>query len=334
MIIALSAVATALAPVERVYLSYGHRANSFSAAFDPDLERHVTDEGFVAFARHECTKTSLAFFDPVGGKIETVLDSFINRERRRGRVAFWKVSTATARYLCERHGFAAAPYGTEHALDLSGDMLRGPKRRNLRRDVNNARKAGARVEVVEAADASLTTCERRWLAARPQSREIRRATRRCRAAPEPYCTKVRAVDDTGATLGWAAFDHCYRDGVLIGAGFSTVRWDPCAPKGLPALLAIEGAALVADGRATFRLELGEAPLAPLPAHLVEDFPPLPFVSAITRLVYDRGRLLYNARGISAWKRKWRAEESALWICCEKDPPFLETVAALALIYDP
>ena len=217
MIIALAAVATALAPVERLYLSYGHRANSFSAAFDPDLERHVTDEGFVAFARHECTRTSLAFFDPVGGEIETVLDSFINQERRRGRVAFWKVSTATARYLCARHGFAAAPYGTEHALDLSGDMLRGPKRRNLRRDVNNARKAGARVEVVEAADASLTTCERRWLAARPQSREIRRATRRCRAAPEPYCTKVRAVDDTGATLGWAAFDHCYRDGVLVGA---------------------------------------------------------------------------------------------------------------------
>ena len=94
------------------------------------------------------------------------------------------------------------------------------------------------------------------------------------------------------------------------------------------------AALVADGRATFRLELGEAPLAPLPTRLAEDFPPLPFVSAVTRLVYDRGRLLYNARGISAWKRKWRAEESALWICCERDPPVVETVAALALIYDP
>ena len=334
MMLALVVAATALAPVDRLYLSYGHRANSFSAAFDPDLERHVTDQGFVAFARHECTKTSLAFFDPVGGEIETVLDSFINQERRRGRVAFWKVSTATARYLCARYGFAATPYGTEHALDLSGDMLRGSKRRNLRRDVTSARKAGARVEVVEAADASLTTCERRWLAARPQSREIRRATRRCRAAPEPYCTKVRAVDDTGATLGWAAFDHCYRDGDLVGAGFSTVRWDPEAPKGIPALLAVDGVALVADGRATFRLELGEAPLAPLPTHLAEGFPPLPFVSAVTRLVYDRGRLLYNARGISAWKRKWRADEAALWICCERDPPVRETVAALALIYDP
>ena len=124
----------------------------------------------------------------------------------------------------------------------------------------------------------------------------------------------------------------------VGAGFSTVRWDPGAPKGLPALLAVDGAALVAQDSDTsgdtFRLELGEAPLAPLPAHLAEDFPPLPFVSAITRLVYDRGRLLYNARGISAWKRKWRADESALWICCEEDPPVLETVAALALIYGP
>ena len=124
----------------------------------------------------------------------------------------------------------------------------------------------------------------------------------------------------------------------VGAGFSTVRWDPGAPKGLPALLAVDGAAIVAQdsdtSSDTFRLELGEAPLAPLPAHLAEDFPPLPFVSAITRLVYDRGRLLYNARGISAWKRKWRADESALWICCEEDPPVLETVAALALIYGP
>ena len=91
MMLALVVAATALAPVERLYLRHGHRANSFSAAFDPDLERHVTDQGFVAFARHECTRTSLAFFDPVGGEIETVLDSFINQERRRGRVAFWKV---------------------------------------------------------------------------------------------------------------------------------------------------------------------------------------------------------------------------------------------------
>ena len=97
MMFALVVAATALAPVERLYLRHGHRANSFSAAFDPDLERHVTEEGFVAFARHECTRTSLAFFDPVGGEIETVLDSFINQERRSGRVAFWKVSTATAR---------------------------------------------------------------------------------------------------------------------------------------------------------------------------------------------------------------------------------------------
>ncbi len=28
------------------------------------------------------------------------------------------------------------------------------------------------------------------------------------------------------------------------------------------------------------------------------------------------------------------EEAALWICCERDPPVVETVAALALIYDP
>ena len=124
----------------------------------------------------------------------------------------------------------------------------------------------------------------------------------------------------------------------VGAGFSTVRWDPGAPKGLPALLAVDGAALVAQdsdtSSDTFRLELGEAPLAPLPNSLAEDFKGLPFVSAVTRLVYDRGRVLYNARGISAWKRKWRADEAALWICCERDPPVLETVAALALIYDP
>ena len=137
---------------------------------------------------------------------------------------------------------------------------------------------------------------------------------------------------------FAAFPTHWLICAQVGAGFSTVRWDPGAPKGLPALLAIEGAALVAQdsdtSSDTFRLELGEAPLAPLPRHLAEDFPPLPFVGAVTRLVYDRGRVLYNARGISDWKRKWRADEAALWICCERDPPVLETVAALALIYDP
>ena len=100
MMLAFVAAAAALNPVERLYLRHGHRANSFSAAFDPDLERHVTDEGFVAFARHECTKTSLAFFDPVGADMETVLDAFMKRERQRGSVAFWKVSTCVEINKC------------------------------------------------------------------------------------------------------------------------------------------------------------------------------------------------------------------------------------------
>ena len=105
MMLALVVAATALAPVERLYLSYGHRANSFSAAFDPDLERHVTDQGFVAFARHECTRTSLAFFDPVCDPhaAPAVLDAFMKRERQRGSVAFWKVSTCVEINQCVGH---------------------------------------------------------------------------------------------------------------------------------------------------------------------------------------------------------------------------------------
>ena len=136
MVIALVAVLAALAPVERLYLRYGHRANSFSAAFDPDLERHVTEEGFVAFARHECTRTSLAFFDPVCGEdhMETVLDSFMERERQRGRVAFWKVSTCVEINQCDgctRQFFTKSFLGDDAAVlaRSSGEETASPRHR-------------------------------------------------------------------------------------------------------------------------------------------------------------------------------------------------------------
>ena len=44
-----------------------------------------------------------------------------------------------------------------------------------------------------------------------------------------------------------------------------------------------------------------------------------------------GTALYNTRGLTRWKRKWRAEQEVLYCAVERETPLRETAAALALI---
>ena len=345
--------------VERLYLTHGSSANAFSAAYDPDLHRHVSPcgSGFVAYAR--CLGTTIAFFDPVCDEhdLPVVLDNFLSAMRPHGRVGFWKVSEATAHHLSHR-GYALAPYGLENDFAMGAgaeeDLLRGSQLRGLRREVRAARAAGVRVEPIHASDdslwGSLASVNRAWLATRARRVEIKRATRRCPLLHEEHCTKLVARDSDGI-VGWAALDHVYAGGALIGGGLSTVRWRPDAPTGVAALLALDGAShlmrehhsqsvMHSDGASSsFVLALGESPLAPLPPALAAPLasPSLTpartsrSLSALFRVAYNLGNTVYNAEGLTRWKRKWRCEQRPLFCAVENEPPLREILAGAALI---
>ena len=97
----------------------------------------------------------------------------------------------------------------------------------------------------------------------------------------------------------------------------------------------------ADDVADFVLALGESPLAP-PEALPAEAEALPagwrrsrLVSALFRIIYSLDGAVYNARGLGAWKRKWRPREQRRVYCAVQRggvwPPLREALAAAVLI---
>ena len=235
--------------------------------------------------------------------------------------------------------------------------LRGTRMRSLRRELRAARSSGVRIELLDDAMdvdwSELESVNTQWLASRARRVEIKRATRRCPLEHEKHCTKLIARDADGETIAWAAFDHLYSGGVLVGGGFSTVRYVPHAPPGVTALLAYDGVQLlyahahehhgtpVVHSPDDFVLALGESPMAETaslpsgPGVAPEDLSSRArsgFLARLFRVLYRIGGRLYNTRGISEWKRKWRAPvQTPLYCAVEGRPPLRETVATMALI---
>ena len=134
---------TVLPTAERHFFEHGCHANSYSVAFDPDLQRHITADGVVAFARNDLMGVTTVFFDPLCDEIALpdVLDGFIDAVQRthpNDRIAFWKVGCAVADLLAER-GYLLAPYGIENDVWLPRE-LGGTRLRGLRRQVDAARR--------------------------------------------------------------------------------------------------------------------------------------------------------------------------------------------------
>ena len=325
----------------------------FSVAFDPDLQRHITSEGVIAFTRNDLMGVTTVFFDPLceDSALPEVLDGFfdaVHTEHPHDRIAFWKVSRAVANVLSDR-GYQLAPYGIENDVCLPR-ALGGTQLRGLRRQVDAARRRGVVVQVVEAsADAAdwadLRAVTDRWLKTRPQPFEVKRVTRRTPHASEEHCTKLVARLPDGSAVGWAAFDHMYCRGELIGCGMNAVRYDPASCPGVAALLAQDGAALVQQKLAariggkshtTFRLALGESPLPSSEA--LDGFENVHrssrFLEQIFHLVRERGRWLYGVQGISDWKRKWRADREVTYCALPSGsvPPLREALAVTSSLF--
>ena len=336
-----------------LYTKHGGFANAFSATFDPDLCHHIAKDkdGFVAYARSPRLRVTVAFFDPVcaSDALPRVIDEFIATFKPLGRVGFWKISERTADLLAAR-GYACARYGLDNDLTLP-IKLSGPRLRGLRREVSAARAAGVRIEKVGESDepwADLAAINERWLATRARRTEIRRATRRCPLRHEPHCTKLVARAADGRLVGWAALDHLYRDGRLVGGGLSTVRWESDSP-GIAALLAHDGIGLLQQqgaaaniGDGSFVLALGESPLASEPTDdSVAAHDALPatsrsrYMEILFRGIYKFGGAVYNMRGITEWKRKWRAEQRWMYVALERGrrwrQPWRETLAVVRLV---
>ena len=157
---------------------------------------------------------------------------------------------------------------------------------------------------------------------------------------------MAARRDDGTVVGWAALDHVYHHGALVGAALNAVRYDPAA-RGVAALLALEGGELVRRAAAEaeeeaeeeFVLFLGESPLAPTADLGARHADPRlatarrsRFLDTVFDILHRRANAVYNTAGIASWKSKFRAEERPVtYACVSAEPPLRETAAFLSLL---
>ena len=338
-----------LAPhlTEDLYLQFGDFTNAFSVAFDVDLQRHhyhcKGQKGIISYSRCPRLGVTIAWFAPLCDRavLQDVLDDFLITVKS-DRLVWWKASEEVATLLAER-GYLLTPYGLENDVAINELTLGGTRLRGLRRQVEAARGSGIVVERVEPTAGGpvwdeLRQVSDRWLATRPQPLEVRRVTRRTPHRVERHCTKVVARTSRGATLGWAAFDHLHSQGSLIGCGLNAVRYDPSTASGVAALLACDGAAIVhagadhpsLDGR--FRLALGESPLPSedelgrLDVEIPSALRTGRALQTLFNVLRERGRRIYGVRGLSDWKRKWRADQSVTYCAVRSELPLREVLA--------
>jgi lysylphosphatidylglycerol synthetase-like protein (DUF2156 family) len=355
---------------ERLFLEHGRSACSYSVAFDADFERHHCSrvDAIFCFSRCAPLRVTGCFFDPLCCEedVPAALDEFMEARQQVGdRIFFWQCGPLMAAALAQR-GYLVNVCGLENNVRLPL-ALGGRRMRGLRRQVGAARRKGLTVEAIDGdADATvwaeLRSVTNRWLRSRPQSREIRRATRRTPHTAEAHCTKVVCRAPDGRAVGWAALDHSYQGGELVGCGLNAVRYDSSASQGIAALLALDGAMIVhqreqqrqqpGEPGAGFPLllALGESPLpssstveavalasSGTPDGMetgsdVRRWPSSSFVDALFTLVRERGRRFYGVQGLGEWKRKYRAEQVVTYCAVGNELPLREVFAALVLIF--
>ena len=90
-------VTSTAAAVQRLYLQHGHRANAFSVAFDPDLDRYVSPLGVLAHARCAWLRTTVVYYDPLcaDADLPALVDEFLATQGGRS-IAFWKAGAVSS----------------------------------------------------------------------------------------------------------------------------------------------------------------------------------------------------------------------------------------------
>jgi len=290
------------------------------------FEDHDGAPGFIGFKDQGRFRHAVS--DPVcpPGAADKLLRKF---HQSHGEITFFHVSPATA-WVLRDLGYFVNQIGEEAIINLAGHTWNGRDKEDIRRQHNNAMKAGVVVSEI-CDDMSLSDeadrLSRQWLATvKRVKRELCYATRRPCFPGGPGVREFYGFCD-GRMEAFVHFDPVYREGAVEGYIPAVSRRRPDSPKGTQALIIREAMAQFTK-EGVSRLYLGL-----MPAHKVEDkedrlLNPSPFVS---RLFGWMGRSplanrFYPFRGVSFHKTRYRAQSSKVYMAFGRRYPVREMIS--------
>jgi lysylphosphatidylglycerol synthetase-like protein (DUF2156 family) len=309
-----SAPSISAAERQQALLRWGDFSLGYSIANQPCLKYSGDSDGFLAFG----TRCGFNFVlgDPLcdPARKEKLLAAFLKQHRR---VSFVQVSESTAAIL-ERLGFRINEIGVDTRLDLATYAFSGKEKEWLRYADNWVTRRGFRIAEANIADheQEIEAVSESWRKSRTIKRkEVRFLNRPIPMVDESGVRKFFLFSPSGRIEAFVYFDPLYSSGQLSGYVTSIKRRLPdCSTYGEPAILKRAIEQFQRDGVSS--LWLGLSPLAQIENR---QFKSNRFLHWTSRYLHKAGwfnRWLYNFRGHSQYKQRFRGEESKVYFASQ------------------
>lgn len=310
---------------------YGREALSY-ATLQQGMEYFVHELGYLAFttATHPVFARQpkrIILADPVcdPANLEPLLAAFL---KEYPSVVFPVVSEACARILRQK-GFKANCIGYEPVLPVQTYNTLGNWKEldMIKRARNEAKREGIvirEVDIETVAVEQLNALSSKWIEGKKvNDREIWVYARRPVYHPEPEVRKFVAFNPEGVAVGYVFYDPMYRDGKIFGYAANTVRCDEARYGRLAT--AIHMAAIEA-----FRpegVEVLNLLLCPFSRIDVGVFSDNIIIKWYFQISERYGEEIYNFKGLSFHKSKYRGAENALYFASNSAMPWNDVYLA-------
>jgi phosphatidylglycerol lysyltransferase len=288
----------------RLQTLYGYNAHSL-VSITPGAQLWSTPEIDGAVIYSEFGRVWLAAGDPLASEEDAVelARLFVLAAKKQGRVAAFVPVTERFAREAARVGLGALKVGAAPYFDLRTWSPRGDRAKKLRAGVNQARRAGVRVEAIEEADDKLkreteSLC-RQWLNTRRAATSFGWLFLLDPFQHAAHKKFFAARDERGSLVGFLAASPIPSRG---GWYIEDVLRAPDAPPGTADLLVFEALTILAATGARLAT-LGTSPLARDGA---EDVPAggFPVVARALRVASKRLGTFYNFEGLRRFKAKF------------------------------
>jgi len=288
----------------RLQQQFGYNAHAL-VGIAPETRIWSCPEFQGAVSYNEFGKVWLVTGDPLASaeNIADVADSFLQASRAHGRVVGFMPATQRFARLSRRVGLRAIKVGAAPYFDLATWAPRGDRAKKARAGVNQARRSGVRVAIVDKIDEKLiseSSCLcKSWLSTRRSALKFGWLFSVDLFQHKERKKYFTARDATGKLVGFlAASPIPARDGWYL----EDVLRRPDAPNGTTDLLVVEVLELLRRDGAKLAT-LGTAPMAK-EGSIDPDVESSLLLSTLVRIVAACFSIFYNFDGVRRFKAKF------------------------------
>ncbi len=319
-----------IAPLQQ----YGHSDTSYATLQD-GLEYFFANQGngYLAFKRVGFPfGLKIVLGDPVADQagLPDLLNAFHSLRDGAPAICYVQCHAATATLLHDAYGFYANQLGIETSIDPQKFSLAGNRRADLRHLANVCSRAGVEaLEVTGQAEQyfpAMRAISEQWISSKTVKAEMSLLARRMVFTREMDVRYFVAMQ-RGEPIAFVIYDPLYDHGTIIGYQAAMLRARPDSPKGTLDCINLAMIARLREEQKTY-FSLGLTPMAM--RGCANDMGS----AAGRKLLAKAGDTcndLYEFKGLDFHKRRYRGEETPVFVCTRNPGLLLDMMATFVAV---